>query len=58
MRPRKLRSRMFLWFMALATVLVVVSGAAHLYETREALLELVDQELGRVARDLAGRART
>ena len=55
MRPRKLRSRMFLWFMALATVLVVVSGAAHLYETREALLELVDQELGRVARDLAGR---
>ncbi|MCC7137797.1 MAG: HAMP domain-containing protein [Planctomycetes bacterium] len=46
---------MFLWFMALATVLVVVSGAAHLYETREALLELVDQELGRTARDLAER---
>lgn len=55
MRPRKLRARMFLWFMALATVLVVVSGAAHLYETREALLELVDQELGRAAQDLAER---
>lgn len=58
MRPRKLRSRMFLWFMTLATVLVVVSGAAHLYETREALLELVDQELGRTARELAGRYAT
>jgi two-component system, OmpR family, sensor kinase len=41
--------------MALATVLVVVTGAAHWYETREALFEVLDLDLQARATEFAAR---
>jgi two-component system heavy metal sensor histidine kinase CusS len=54
-KPLTLRARMFGSFMVFATVLVVVAGAAHYYETREALLELVDRDLADAASELGAR---
>lgn len=55
MRPLRLRTRMFAWFLGLATALVAVAGAAHWFETREALIELVDQDLLAHATEIAAR---